>query len=128
MNQTICLVDDNADILEIFAVFFERRGYHVQKASGGQECLDAIRSNPPDLIILDVMMEPVDGWNTLEQIKFNRATSHIPVVIISGKRLTAEELKRYGPLFVRYIMKPFSLPVLNETVTEVIKSCGTVKM
>ncbi|HTY15202.1 MAG TPA: response regulator [Methanoregulaceae archaeon] len=128
MFQTICIVDDSPDIREILSIFFKRKGYLVLEASGGMECLDMIRNEVPDIILLDIMMEPVDGWQTLVQIKNDQTTRHIPVIIISGKRPTAEEQKNYGQLFVRYIMKPFSLTVLDEAIAEVIRSSGTVKM
>ena len=120
MTQTICLVDDNEDILGIFSMFFGKKGYTVVTASGGQGCIDTIRVTPPDIIILDVMMEPMDGWKTLEQVKSNPATRHIPVIMVSGKRPTAEELNAYGTLFVRYIMKPVSFHLLHEAVTGTI--------
>ena len=83
--QTICLVDDNEDIIEIFSIFFKKQGYHVLIASDGQGCLDNIRMKIPDIILLDVMMEPMDGWQTLEQIKNDPLTQDIPVIMVSEK-------------------------------------------
>ena len=128
MIRSICIVDDSPDIQEIFAIFFENKGYRVIKVSGGTECLDTIRTEVPDVIFLDIMMEPVDGWMTLVQIKNEQATRHIPVIIISGKHPTVEEQKMYGHLFVRFIMKPFSLAILDEAIAALVKSCGTAKM
>jgi two-component system, OmpR family, response regulator len=127
MNPTICLVDDNKDILEIFGYFFESKGYHVLKAAGGQECFDSISTVLPDVIVLDVMMEPMDGWKVLQLIKSNPATAHIPVIMVSGKRPTQDELNLYGNLFVEFIMKPVGFPSLYEAVAEVVENCRTTK-
>ena len=128
MTYTICLVDDNKDILDIFSIFFGKHGYNVLKASDGQGCIDIIGVRAPDVILLDVMMEPMDGWKTLEQIKCNPATEHIPVIMVSGKRPTTEELNLYGNLFAQYIMKPVSFPVLCESVTNVLEKRARVKI
>jgi two-component system, OmpR family, response regulator len=127
MNPTVCLVDDNKDILEIFGYFFETSGYNVIRAAGGQECFDSLRAVLPDIIILDVMMEPMDGWNVLLGIKTNPATERIPVIMVSGKRPTPDELNLYGDLFVEFIMKPVSFPQLFEAVARVTENCGTTK-
>jgi|SRR5271157_3861517 len=128
MTFTICLVDDNKDILDIFSIFFGKKGYNVLKATGGQGCIDIIRITPPDIILLDVMMEPMDGWKTLEQIKCNPATKHIPVIMVSGKRPTTEELNVYGNLFAQYVMKPVSFPTLCESVSNVLEKRAKVKV
>jgi two-component system OmpR family response regulator len=119
--QTICIVDDNEDIIEIFSVYFRKQGYSVLVASDGQGCIDAIQTFVPDIILLDVMMEPMDGWQTLEQIKNNPRTMDIPVIMVSGKRPTHEELQVYGKSFVNYVMKPVSFPMLREAVTRVLE-------
>ena len=127
MNPTICLVDDNKDILEIFGYFFETKGYLVLKAAGGQECFDSIGAVLPDVIVLDVMMEPMDGWKVLQRIKSNPATAHIPVIMVSGKRPTQDELNLYGNLFIEFIMKPVGFPSLYEAVAEVVENCRNTK-
>ncbi|HVP95117.1 MAG TPA: response regulator [Methanoregulaceae archaeon] len=128
MTTTICLVDDNTDILGIFAIFFGKKGYNVIETTSGQECIDLIHLKPPDIILLDVMMEPMDGWMTLVQIKNNPSTRHIPVIMVSGKNPTTEELKIYGNLFVQYLMKPISFPQLYEAVAGVLERRASVKI
>jgi two-component system, OmpR family, response regulator len=128
MTYTICLVDDNKDILDVFSIFFEKMGYNIVEATGGQECIDIIHTRPPDIILLDVMMEPMDGWNTLERIKSNPETVDIPVIMVSGRRPTMEEWSVYGKLFTKYVMKPVSFPVLCESVTKVLEKRARVKM
>jgi len=118
--QTICLVDDNPDILVIFALFFRKNGYHVLTAGSGQDCIDMIRTYPPDLVLLDVMMEPIDGWQTLVHIKKNPETCHIPVIMVSGKKPTQEEIQIYGKSFEYYVMKPVSFSSLLDKVATIL--------
>lgn len=61
---------------------------------------------PPDLVLLDIMMEPMDGWETLERIKTSPALRHIPVLMLTAKPLTPEEANEYGPYIEDYILKP----------------------
>jgi two-component system, OmpR family, response regulator len=127
MNPTVCLVDDNKDILEIFGYLFETMDCNVIRAVGGQECFDSLRAVLPDILVLDVMMEPMDGWNVLRGIKTNPATKHIPVIMVSGKRPIPDEISQYGDLFVDFIMKPVSFPSLYEAVADVIESSQDCK-
>jgi two-component system, OmpR family, response regulator len=113
-------VDDNADILSIFSLFFRRKGYHVITAGSGQDCLDITRAYVPDLILLDVMMEPMDGWQTLMTLKKNPDTTRIPVIMVSGKKPTPDDIVMYGRYYEHFIMKPVSFPVLFDIVTRVL--------
>jgi DNA-binding response OmpR family regulator len=113
-------VDDNADILSIFSLYFQRKKYHVITAGSGQDCIDMIRAYVPDLVLLDVMMEPMDGWQTLVTLKKNPASSRIPVIMVSGKKPTPEDIVMYGKFYEHFIMKPVSFPVLFEVVSGVL--------
>ena len=117
---TICLVDDNEHIVEIFSLLLAKDGFSVISASAGQTCIDIVQTLTPDLILLDVMMEPMDGWETLERLKSNPRTRRIPVIMVSGKKPTVEELQIYGSLFVKYVMKPVSYSELREEIAKVL--------
>jgi DNA-binding response OmpR family regulator len=115
--RTICLVDDNADILSIFSLFFRRKGYLVITAGSGQDCIDMARAYVPDLILLDVMMEPMDGWQTLMDLKKNPETCGIPVIMVSGKKPTPDDIHVYGKFYEQFVMKPVSFPILFDVVS-----------
>ena len=69
--NTILVVDDSPFIVDVFVTMLERGGYRTVAAYGGEECLEILKTVTPDLILLDIMMEPMDGWETLEKIKEN---------------------------------------------------------
>ena len=95
-------------------------GYNPITLSG-EECLEVLKTkNPPDLILLDMMMEPMDGWETLEKIKANPATRNIPVLMLTAKPLTPEEANEYGPYIEDYILKPTTHHQLYEAIERVL--------
>jgi two-component system, OmpR family, response regulator len=106
--RTILLVDDNERLIELFALFFENAGWDVVTAPGGRECLKLLEHECPDLILLDIMMEPMDGWETLLRIKENPRWAKIPVTMLTGKALSQKEFDSYGMLFEHYLLKPLS--------------------
>ena len=120
--HTICLVDDNEHIVEIFSLLLAKDGFSVISASAGHTCIDILQTVTPDLILLDVMMEPMDGWETLERLKSNPRTRKIPVIMVSGKKPTADEIRIYGSLFEKYVMKPVSYSDLREEIMKVLIS------
>ena len=83
---TILVVDDSPFIVDVFVTMLERGGYRTVAAYGGEECLEILKTVTPDLILLDIMMEPVDGWETLERIKENPRTKDIPVLMLTAKQ------------------------------------------
>jgi len=106
--KTILLVDDNESLIELFSLFFLEGGWNVLTAPGGRECLEHLGHESPDMILLDIMMEPMDGWETLHRIKENPQWKKIPVAMLTGKALSQKEFDSYGMLFEHYMMKPLS--------------------
>lgn len=80
---TILVVDDNRDFVEFVNVLLTHQGYTVRCAYGGQECLDNVRREPPDLIILDVMMPMMDGLTVCRELKQSHAA--LPVMLLTAK-------------------------------------------
>lgn len=93
-HSRILLVDDNEIVIMQIKTVLEPAGYKVDIAHGGQEALEYIKSNIPDGIILDLMMPGVDGFMVLESIRREQATSEVPVLILTAKTLTREDLSR----------------------------------
>ena len=119
--HTICLVDDNPDIIGILSMLLSRDEFRVISAPGGGQCIDLLRSEIPDLILLDVMMEPMDGWETLERLKNNPRTTGIPVIMLSGKNPTPGELEKYESCFIAYMRKPVRYRDLFDTIMSVLE-------
>ena len=118
---TILIVDDSPMIVDVFVAMLERGGYRPIAAYSGNECLEVLEDVRPDLILLDIMMEPMDGWETLENIKSNPVTTNIPVMMLTAKQLTPDEAQEYGAYIEDYIMKPTTHRQLYDAIEYVLK-------
>ncbi|WP_369424716.1 response regulator [Methanothrix sp.] len=125
---TILVVDDSPFIVDVFVNMLERGGYRAIAAYSGQECLDVLKDVTPDLILLDIMMEPMDGWETLERIKNNPATKDIPVLMLTAKQLTSEEAQEYGVYIEDYVLKPITHRELYDAIENVMRRRSTITM
>jgi len=120
--DTVLIVDDESAIREIFTLYLERKGFKPHAASGGLECLDLLKTQTPDLILLDLMMEPMDGWETLLGIRQYPPSSQIPVIIITGKQPTSEDILQYGGLIEDFIVKPVDFKIICESFHRIIEN------
>ena len=94
MTGHVLVVDDNADDRKLLRRILEDAGYKVQEAPGGAEAISAIHTDPPNLVVLDLMMPDVDGFAVLENLKTNQLTRDIPVVVVTAKELGKSERAR----------------------------------
>jgi CheY-like chemotaxis protein len=118
--KSVLIVDDNADILAVIASMLKNGGgYATRAADSGAECLKELELAVPDLILLDIGMEPMDGWETLKRIKKNPATKNIPVIMLTGLRLTPKDVEDYGICIEDYVVKPVTSDDLNDAITHV---------
>jgi len=113
---TIMVVDDSPFIVDIFVTMLQKGGYQAVAAYGGEEALELLRTVKPDLILLDIMMEPMDGWETLMRIKNDRELKDIPVMMLTAKQLTPNEAQEYGIYIEDYVMKPITQKELYEAI------------
>lgn len=120
MMATILLVDDDPAIRELFAIYLKMGGFRPLTVAGGQECLDLLGQETPDLIILDMMMEPMDGWDTLRAVADARLPRHPPVLVLTGKPPVTEEILRYGGMIWDYIVKPVDVKQIVSTLADII--------
>jgi len=124
---TILVVDDSPFIVDVFVTMLERGGYRTVAAYGGDECLEILKTVTPDLILLDIMMEPMDGWETLERIKENPATKEIPVLMLTAKQLTPVEAQEYGIYIEDYVLKPITHRELYNAIEHVLDRRQSIK-
>jgi len=108
----LLLVDDDALMRALLKPYLERAGFQTVAAEDGVRALELVRGEPPEAIILDVVMPEMSGLAVLRLLKTNEATKSIPVIIITAKydRPTEEEAKRWG--VAGYLTKPFSPALL----------------
>ncbi len=123
--STILLVDDNEDIRKIFTLVLSRNGHTVHSAPGDRECLEQLATVAPDIILLDIMMPGMDGWETLLAIKQDPSTRGLPVAMCSGKPLDKEEIIRYGKYIEDYLVKPLELAELSDTLVGIRQRYAT---
>jgi two-component system OmpR family response regulator len=124
---TILVVDDSPFIVDVFVTMLERGGYRTVAAYGGEECLEILKTVTPDLILLDIMMEPMDGWETLEHVKENPSTKDMPVLMLTAKQLTPAEAQEYGIYIEDYVLKPITHRELYDAIEHVLNRRQGIK-
>lgn len=107
MTGLILVVDDTLANLEVITESLEDTGYDVATAINGERALKRVQSHPPDLILLDVQMPGIDGFETCRQLKANPATASIPVIFMTALADTDSKVKGFEIGAVDYITKPF---------------------
>lgn len=119
---TVLCVDDNAELAEILSDLLEMLEFDAWTVPGGAECLASLRNGrtKPDIILLDIMMEPMDGWMTLRNIRNDPILMDIPVVMLTGKYPTLNDVTEYGALIDGYLMKPFAIESISSEITDVL--------
>jgi CheY-like chemotaxis protein len=108
MPTRVLVVDDNPDSIIIMRGMLEPRGYSVVVAGSGAEALQVIRNEPPDVILLDVMMPEMSGLEVLQQLKEEYSTGRIPVILVTAKSQDDDVVKGYQIGADYYIPKPFT--------------------
>ncbi len=106
-EASILVVDDTRANLRLLTEILSNQGYHVRPAPGGSRALSAARSNPPDLILLDIMMPEMSGYEVCEQLKADPSTAEIPIIFISAMSEVLDKVKAFSAGGVDYITKPF---------------------
>lgn len=118
--KRILVCDDDPVILRLLQVNLELEGYEVLSAHNGEEALEIASAERPDLVILDIMMPKLDGYQTAERLKAQDDTKEIPVVFVSAKAQLSdiEKGKSYG--VADYLTKPFDPSDLLEIVERLV--------
>ena len=124
---TILVVDDSPFIVDVFVTMLERGGYRTVAAYGGDECLEILKTVTPDLILLDIMMEPMDGWETLGKIKADPATRDIPVLMFSAKKITPEEAEEHCLSIEDFVSKPVNPAQLLDAINRIFERRSAVR-
>ncbi|ABS55483.1 response regulator receiver protein [Methanoregula boonei 6A8] len=121
--ERILIVDDEKEIAEVFSLLLEKKGYVTMKANSGKECLLLLKAwwKRPDIILLDIMMSPMDGWETLEKIKSDPRSKMIPVLMLTGFTPTPDQAHRYGLCIDDYILKPVNAQGLYDAIGNVLE-------
>jgi DNA-binding response OmpR family regulator len=121
-KKKIVYVEDEIDMIDLVKLILNRKGYNVIGAAGGREGLDTIREVIPDLVLLDLMMPDIEGWDVYQQIRADDATKHIPVIVVTAKAQNIDKVLGLHIAKVNdYISKPFSPQDLVNSVEKVLQ-------
>ena len=120
MKKRILIVDDEPSILETVKLHLELSDYDVLAASDGMEALKIARTEKPDLILLDLMLPKIDGYKVCKMLKMDRRFKSIPIIMLTAKAGSVDEVQGYESGADAYIKKPFDLEALSSLVQDMI--------
>ena len=118
MSRCILVVEDHADNRRIVRDLFTSVGYEVIEAVTGEEGVTMAETQHPDLILMDIQLPGLDGYETTRRIKANPGLSHIPIIAVTSYALSGDDVKAFAAGCDAYIAKPFSPRVLLAKVRE----------
>jgi two-component system response regulator VicR len=120
-EKTIICIEDEPAMIELVKLILTSRGYKVMAAMGGQEGLDMIRKTKPDVVLLDLMMPDMNGWDVYQQMKADEYMKTIPVIVVTAKAQNIDKVLGLHIAKVQdYITKPFSPAQLLRSVRRVL--------
>ncbi len=115
----ILVVDDDPDILEALSEILEAEGFEIRRARNGKEALERLEPDPPQLILLDLMMPVMDGWEFAQRMRQRPSVADIPLIVLSADRNVGSKALDIGA--VGHLAKPFELNDLLEMVRRALK-------
>jgi CheY-like chemotaxis protein len=119
MPPTILIAEDYDDNRELLRLVLANANYDVREARNGQECLDLARENPPDLIMVDLSMPGLDGWEVFRELKANSLTAHIPCVACTA-HTDRDRVRALQSGFNDFVGKPFRTDDLLRIVKRLV--------
>ena len=120
----VLIVDDQAEIREITTTVLESEGYQVAAMAAGSHAVEALGNEPFDLVLLDINMPGMDGWQTLRMIRADDRLSDLPVVMFSVKGELSDKVQSLKDGASGYITKPFVVDELLARVKRVLEATG----
>lgn len=120
MDARLLVVEDDQDIANMLRIYFSGQGYHVDVAHRGSEALEKTRLGMPNVIVLDIMLPDIDGYEVCRTLRTNTRTSHIPVIFLTQKDERSDKLQGLELGADNYITKPFDIEELKLYVQNAI--------
>jgi two-component system cell cycle response regulator DivK len=118
MSQRILVIEDQEDNRRIVRDLFTSVGYEIIEAVNGEDGVSAAAAHVPDLILMDVQLPGIDGYETTRQIKANPDLQHIPIIAVTSYALSGDDIKAYEAGCNGYVAKPFSPRILLAKVRD----------
>jgi len=113
MTNKIMLVEDDVPILDMMEILLRRIGYEPVLVPDVQEALERVRTDPPDLILLDIMMTPMNGWEFLEKLRSEYNIRHLPVILFTASPAVEEKIALMNDPNLGVLQKPVSITELR---------------
>ncbi len=124
LKQKVLIVDDDENIAELISLYLEKEQYDTETAGSGEEALKIVEVYNPDLILLDIMLPGIDGYETCQQI---RKTRDVPIIMLSAKGEVFDKVLGLKMGADDYIVKPFDSNEMIARVSAVLRRAGTSK-
>ena len=119
--RRVVYIEDEPEMIDLVRLILTRKNYEVIGAIGGREGLDMVRKEIPDVVLLDLMMPDMDGWEVYQQLKANESTRHVPVIVVTAKAQNIDKVLGLHIAKVEdYISKPFSPKELVDSLEKVL--------
>ncbi|MDY6877764.1 MAG: response regulator [Chloroflexota bacterium] len=120
-KKTVICVEDEPEMIDLVKLILGRKGFNLVGAVGGREGIEAVRKLKPDLVLLDLMMPDMDGWEVYQQMKADEELKDIPVIVVTAK---AQSIDKVLGLHIAkvddYVTKPFGPQELLQSVNKVL--------
>jgi two-component system, OmpR family, response regulator VicR len=120
-TKVILCIDDEQEMIDLIRLILSRRGFDVRGANNGEEGLKIIHQEHPDLVLVDLMMPDMDGWEVYQHMKADETTKNIPVIVVTAR---AQSIDKVLGLHIAkvddYIAKPFSPQELLNSIDNVL--------
>jgi DNA-binding response OmpR family regulator len=122
-NKRILVIEDEPEMIDLTRIVLEREGYEVIGAVGGTRGLELVKQIKPDLILLDLMMPDIGGWEVYRQMKADAELEHIPVIVVTAKAQSIDKVLGLQVAKVDdYITKPFGPKELLESIKRIFNT------
>ena len=122
----VLLVDDYADAREMYGFYLTRRGYRVEEAADGHEALAKAHGLTPDIILMDLSLPGIDGWELARMLKNDMRTAAIPIVALTAHALNGEQERALGAGCDAFVTKPCLPQTLAAELERVLQATGSV--
>jgi len=116
MTHRILVVEDDQPILDLMDLLIRKLGYEPVLIADGSQALEAIRKDPPSLVLLDIMMAPMNGWEFLEKLRTEYGKKDLPVIIFSASPAVEERMARIHDPLLGVLHKPVSFAELRDGI------------
>jgi PleD family two-component response regulator len=127
-KSRILIVEDDLDLSEMLNAYFRVQGYEVQTAAWGEDAVRITQDDPPDLVVLDIRLPDIDGYEVCRRLRTHRRTQDVPIIFLTEKRDRVDKLSGLELGVVDYITKPFDIQELRLRVRNALRRAAQTSL